>query len=260
MTDTADSHAADLIIGAFFFAMRACEYSVTPLPGRTVRVTLGHIAFRDSNHRLLSHHDPCLPILAHSVTITFADQKNRHKSDSRTQHRSGDSQLCPIRRWAAVVQRIVATVPNYGPTTPACAYSTPSGTRFLTIDHIRSLLRRICLLFGGRTAFGFDPHEIGTRSIRSGAAMSLFLNNHSPSRIMLLGRWSSDAFLVYLRPQVLEWTHSMSSDMVRFDQFWDAGRTDTPGHDDPSTRQHHPIHGPRRQQHMLSMPQFYLHH
>ena len=61
----------------------------------------------------------------------------------------------------------------------------------------------------------------GTLRIRSGAAMSLFLADHSPAKIMTLGRWLSDAFLDYIRPQVLEWTNNMSSDMINFDSFWD---------------------------------------
>jgi hypothetical protein len=40
-------HAADIIIGAFFFAMRSCEYTLTPTPGKTKRVTLGSLLFRD---------------------------------------------------------------------------------------------------------------------------------------------------------------------------------------------------------------------
>jgi hypothetical protein len=32
---------------------------------------------------------------------------------------------------------------------------------------------------------------------------------------MILGRWSSDAFLVYIRSQVLEWTTSMSKSMIK---------------------------------------------
>ena len=38
--------------------------------------------------------------------------------------------------------------------------------------------------------------DIGTRSIRSGAAMGLFLMNHPVAKIMILGCWSSDACLV----------------------------------------------------------------
>jgi hypothetical protein len=53
--------------------------------------------------------------------------------------------------------------------------------------------------------------------------MGLFLMNHSVAKIMMLGRWSSDAFLVYIRPQVMEWTNQMSGDMIVHDSFFDAG-------------------------------------
>jgi hypothetical protein len=56
--------------------------------------------------------------------------------------------------------------------------------------------------------------------------MALFLKDHSTAKIMILGRWSSDAFLVYIRPQVLEWTNNMSRDMVSFDSFLDVGLYD----------------------------------
>jgi hypothetical protein len=78
-----------------------------------------------------------------------------------------------------------------------------------------------CQLGGGKEAFGFEPHEIRTKSIRSGAAMSLILMDHHPHKIMILGRWSSEAFLVYIQPQVLEWTNNVSNDMIRFDSFTD---------------------------------------
>ena len=51
--------------------------------------------------------------------------------------------------------------------------------------------------------------------------LSLFLADHPPSKIMILGRWLSDAFLDYIRPQVLEWTNNVSTDMINFDSFWD---------------------------------------
>jgi hypothetical protein len=81
-------------------------------------------------------------------------------------------------------------------------------------------------MFGGKTTFGFNPHEIGNRSIRSGAAMALFLRDNSTAKIMILGRWSSDAFLVYIQPQVLEWTNNMSRDMISFESFLDVGLYD----------------------------------
>jgi hypothetical protein len=40
--------------------------------------------------------------------------------------------------------------------------------------------------------------------------MALFMADVAPFRIMILGRWSSDAFLHYLRPNVVQWTSGMS--------------------------------------------------
>ena len=58
--------------------------------------------------------------------------------------------------------------------------------------------------------------------------MALFLKNHSVEKIKILGRWSSDAFLVYIRPQVLEWTNNMSEDMARVGRFTDLADTNGP--------------------------------
>ena len=75
--------------------------------------------------------------------------------------------------------------------------------------------------------------------------MSLFLMNHSSDKIMILGRWKSKSFLDYIRPQVLEWTNNMSTDMTRFEPFLDTAqgpaaplarsRTRFNGRDDDST-------------------------
>jgi hypothetical protein len=57
--------------------------------------------------------------------------------------------------------------------------------------------------------------------------------DHSVEKIMILSRWSSDAFMVYIRPQVLEWTNIMSRDMVRAGNFRDLneGRNNKPRRD-----------------------------
>jgi hypothetical protein len=60
------------------------------------------------------------------------------------------------------------------------------------------------LLYSGHKVFRFCSIEIGTHSLRSGRAMTLFLKDHPVQKIMIFGRWSSDAFLVYIRLQVLE--------------------------------------------------------
>ncbi len=61
--------------------------------------------------------------------------------------------------------------------------------------------------------------------------------NHPVHKIMILGRWSSDAFLVYIRPQVLEWTNNMSRDMINNETFLDATDSRRTKPEDPRTRE-----------------------
>jgi hypothetical protein len=64
--------------------------------------------------------------------------------------------------------------------------------------------------------------------------MALFLLVYSTALIMILGRWSSVAFLVYTRSQGLEWTKNMSNDMFYNDSFF--GTTDVPQADRDDSR------------------------
>lgn len=52
-----DDQTSDLIIGAFFFAMRSCEFSKVTTPGKTIMICLGE------NQVLLSQQirDPSQP-------------------------------------------------------------------------------------------------------------------------------------------------------------------------------------------------------
>jgi len=92
-------------------------------------------------------------------------------------------------------------------------------------NSLRRLIRFTCKQLNHRFP-DLKPNNLGTRSIRSGAAMSLFIMDHSIEKIKILGRWSSDAFLVYIRPQVLEWTNLMAKDMVASNDHTDPSRTD----------------------------------
>ena len=235
---TSDLPAAivtELAIMAYFYAMRSCEFTTTPTPGRTKIIQLNGVTFRDRGNQILRHDSPLLH-RAHRVTITFANQKNGMKQDRRTHQSTGDQIMCPVVRLASLVRRILRTVPNCGGSTPINSYQTLSGTKQITSEFLRQALRTSCTLGGGEPAFGFTAADIGTRSIRSGAAMALFLMNHSVAKIMILGRWSSDAFLVYLRPQVMEWTNK-SSDMLRNESFFDATDAHKALTSDPKMRQ-----------------------
>jgi hypothetical protein len=211
--------AADLAIVGLFFA--------TPQPGRTNTVDMAGVTILDRDKRETPHEHPCLSLAVY-VTFLFADQKNREKNDRRTQKSTGDPVLCPVQRAASLIERIRRLVPGFTDTTTinTCAQHSRKGllTLQLARGFLRTQLRHTCATLGGKRVFGFDRMDIGTKSIWSEAAMGLFLANHSTERIMLMGRWLSQALLVCIRPQVIEWTNNMSSDMIRLDSFTAASR------------------------------------
>jgi hypothetical protein len=176
--------------------------------------------------------------------------------DKPTQRRTTDPILCPVKRAASLVERILRRVPNHSAATTINTVHLQGVTLTLTGEFFRDRLRATCSTYGGKAEFGFNAHEIGTKSIWLGAAMSLFLMNNSSDRIMLLGRWLSKAFLAYMRPQVLEWTNNMSMDMTQADSFLDVGTFDQA---DSHTLRICPdrFHGPAT---ALMIPLMHLHH
>jgi hypothetical protein len=216
------NHLSDLIIGAYFFAMRGCEFCHTEKRGRTKLLTIGNITFRGKSKTVIPQTDRDLLDKADYVTICFVDQKNGMKMDRRTQGRSGEKRFCPVRAWGRACQRVRRSVIGADKNTPVCSVaSDEKGGRQITAKQVAGALKTTCSTKGGKGRFGFGPGDLGTRSLRSGAAMALFLMDHSVEKIKILGRWSSDAFLAYIRPQVLEWTSNMSSDMVKVQNFRD---------------------------------------
>ena len=71
----------------------------------------------------------------------------------------------------------------------------------------------------GEDTLGFKKEDIGTHSIRSGAAMAMYLGDCPVFSIMMIGRWSSDAFLKYIRKQVEQFSHNISKRMIQ-NQFF----------------------------------------
>lgn len=81
----------------------------------------------------------------------------------------------------------------------------------------------------GERIYGVKPEELGTRSIRSGAAMALAVQGgHSDTKIMMLGRWKSPAFLKYIRPQTMEWGGTTSRAMAKTPAFLDLENVTAP--------------------------------
>lgn len=224
---------SQLIAGAYFFAMRSCEYLRVPVRGRTKLLTVGNVCFSDATCRPIPHHHGSLSTRAYYVTITFDDQKSGKKGESRTHHRNDDNLLCPVKCWLRTVLRIrsyqhttdTTTVNMIIPTSSARAPSKQIIVYF-TQEVVNKYLRSACASKPDYH-FGYNASDVGTHSIRSGAAMALFMADEHPYRIMTLGRWSSDAFLVYIRPQIQEWTTNLSKSMLKHEVYHTA-MTDIP--------------------------------
>lgn len=72
----------------------------------------------------------------------------------------------------------------------------------------------------GPEKLDFSPNNIGLHSAHSGAAMAMYLASVPVFTVMLLGRWSSDAFLHYINKQVKEFSSGISNKMIRNKNFF----------------------------------------
>ncbi|KAL7464690.1 hypothetical protein ACHAXS_005026 [Conticribra weissflogii] len=58
--------------------------------------------------------------------------------------------------------------------------------------------------------------EIGAYSIRSGKAMTMYLRECPVYTIMMIERWSSDAFLHFIQKQVDQFSHNVTLWMLQY--------------------------------------------
>ena len=128
--------------------------------------------------------------------------------------------MCPVRSWAKLAQRVLAY--------EGSSDSTPVNTYFDQDKGIMTLLSSTSMLISirqtvsymGVDILGFSEHEVGTHSNRSGSAMAMYLAGVPVFTIMLIGRWSSDAFLLYIRSQVQSFSSGIAQRMLTTPGFF----------------------------------------
>ena len=208
-----------LITGAIFFAMRSCEYiKVSASEQRRTKVlTLQNIRFFQHGNEL--PHDHPEINTADTITITFIFQKNDERNENVTMHCTLDLLLCPVKSFVSIVRR---TRQHKSATDSTPVYIFTISMQILepiTSDHVTQVLRGSAALLG-EDRLGFTTKDIGTHFIHSGAAMTMYLDNVPVYTIMIIGRWSSDAFLRYIRKQVEQFSHNVSSRMIKHRHFY----------------------------------------
>jgi hypothetical protein len=217
----------ELTLLAFFFAMRSCEYLKVTGDRRTHPLRLRNLVFRRRN-AIVPHDDPNLH-LADTITVTFEYQKTELRDDSITQSKSGHILLCPVRAGAAIVRRLLAiksTRDDFLYRYKAADGTIMEMTGNLAVEHLRDFIKTV------PTDFGLPAKDVGLHSLRSSAAMAMYLNKIPVYTLMLLGRWSSDAFLRYIRKQVTEFSNNVSKAMIMMRAYH---HVPDPSREDPRT-------------------------
>jgi hypothetical protein len=139
--------------------------------------------------------DPALQT-ATAVSITFEFQKTDVRHETVHQHATFLEVLCPVRMWAQIVQRI-RRYPGCDAESLVSTVVLSNKRQLITGVFLASMLQAAAKRLG-EDVLGFPHTDIGTHSIRSGAAMAMYLAEVPVFTIMLIGRWSSDAFLLAL--------------------------------------------------------------
>jgi hypothetical protein len=163
-----------LIVGALFIACRSCEYLQVKNPEdkQTKILTLENIAFY-KNDIEPSHLQASALSSTHQVLITFVPQKNGSKNGTTTQWRTNGKVLCPVVQWAALVQRI-SNYPGAKPATPVSSIWVHNHILHVTSKIVESALHSR-VVAAGKTKLRIHCHKVGTHSIRTGAAMAIYL-------------------------------------------------------------------------------------
>lgn len=219
---------AHLVIVAFFFAMRSCEYTnisrgeLHPeAERRTKLLCIRNFRFFQGTRMLDNFKDDLFQ--ADSISITFEFQKNQERQETVTQERSIDPDLCPVRSAASIIMFIVR-MPGVSADTSINSFRDNSGgTVLISSAAVISTLREAAATMG-EDVLGFSPDEIGCHSIRSAFAMALYLAGLGVATIMLMGRWRSYSFLRYIRKQVQQFSSGISSRMIQREHFFTIPR------------------------------------
>jgi hypothetical protein len=168
---------------------------------------------------------------ADTVSLYFDMQKRDTRGETVTQCSTRHPIYCPVAACAQVVRSMLAD--GCAETDEVFWYKDTKGKRKQLSDTFAlKTLRTFISTIENR--WNIRPDEVGLHSWRSSAAMAMYLSKTPTFVIMLLGRWSSDAFLRYIRPQADNFSDGVSRGMIQSQAFIhvpDANRRD----EDPRT-------------------------
>ena len=208
-----DEALGQLACGVFFFGMRSCEYLTVQGTHKTKKLKIANIRFFRNNIQI-TNNNGMIAKYASTVSITFEFQNNQKKKLTVTQPRS-IKPLCPFLLWGKIVQRILGYKGSTAKS-PVKKIIIGKTRHYLQAKEMMNHLKHTV---ENMKNLDFTGKHVGTHSIRSSLAMALYLEKCPVCTIMLIGRWSSDAFLLYVRRQIQEFSSGVSKDMIKLYHF-----------------------------------------
>ena len=136
-------------------------------------------------------------LAATCAMLEFTDQKNSNRGEKITQCDSGH----PVASATKAIAHQVLHLRSNGaaPDTPLCAYKHGARWYLVTPPMLTNLLRQAASRVGKE--YGIRPKDISARSLRASGAMAMLCAGIDPVKTQLMGRWKSNAMLLYLHVQ-----------------------------------------------------------
>jgi hypothetical protein len=147
--------------------------------------------------------------------------KRRCITHQKSNNSTGERIMCPVRACAELVKCIYSekiqnqNIPDLQINIVMKNGKLTTIPSSMILTRIRSAVRAI-----GKEKLGFTDRDVGTHSNRLGGAMGMYLVGTPVYTIMLLGCWSFNAFMRYIRKQVLDMSHRVSAKMVTYEKFY----------------------------------------
>ena len=125
---------------------------------------------------------------------------------------------CPVRASTRIINGVLL---NKGSNNESKIYSfTIEDGTSIHINSAQVLPRlRATVELIDKEKSGFTKDNIGLHSVRSRGSMTMFLSGFYVIIIKRIVRWSSEAFLKYIREQVEHFTYEVSMKMLMYENF-----------------------------------------
>ena len=213
-TDTKTKTIGHMAIVAFFFLLRAGEYTfhAPTEQRRTYQFRLADVAFWEGT-KLLPLTTSTRYLLDHctAATLSILNQKNGKRNQSIHQE-ALHTDICPVKALIQHVKHIWRYTRDTN-TKLGTYYAAQTVRQLTTSDMSRAIKNAVTNL--GLHKQGLTRDLVGSHSLRAGGAMAMYLNGIPHDTIRKIGRWASDTFLMYIHEQVAALSANVSTQMAQ---------------------------------------------